>query len=92
MRRKLTFVGTATSLTLAATVVLAGPAEARRNVGGVLGDCLAPNAAVVQNQGAGLGATCLCVVEPNSGQVLSGPSGPGSTCPTRILRHQERTG
>ncbi len=92
VRHRVGLLGTITPLLLAAAVVTAGSAEARRNVGGVGGECLAPNDAVVQNQGAGLGATCICVIEPNSGSVLAGPNGPGSTCPPRILRNQERTG
>ena len=93
MRQRLTLLGTATSLALAATIVLAGPAEARRNVGGFDGQCLAPNAAVVQPHGQGLGATCICVVSRDDHtDVLAGPNGPGSTCPPRILSNQERSG
>ena len=77
MRYKVGFLGTATTLVLAAAVVTAGPAEARRNLGGLDSVCVAPGNAVVGPHGAGpgLGATCICFVEPNSHQVLLGPNG-----------------
>ena len=83
MRHRLGLVGTTASLLLAAAVVTAAPAEARRNVGGILGDCVAPGAAVVEPHGLGLGAPCICIVEGTT--VLFGANGsPEGTCPSGL--------
>jgi hypothetical protein len=90
MRQRLTLLGTATSLALAVTVVLAGPAEARRNVGGLVDEvCVPPGHAVVGSHGPGLGATCVCITSDVTGEtvVVAGPNG---KCPPGIVRLQER--
>jgi hypothetical protein len=76
MRRKLTLVGTTTSLLLAATVVLAAPAEARRNVGGLVPEtCVSPGNAVIGTHGPGLGANCICIIVDATQMVDVGPNG-----------------
>jgi len=85
MRHRLGLLGTTTSLLLAAAIVTAAPAEARRNVGGITGDCVAPGAAVVEPHGPGLGAPCICVIDENT--VLFGPNG---ECPSGILQQPRR--
>jgi hypothetical protein len=78
MRHRLALVGTATSIALAAAVVTAAPAEARRNLGGLTGECVAPGNAVIGTHGPGLGANCICIIDPATGAVFLGPNG---TCP-----------
>jgi hypothetical protein len=76
VRRRVGFLGMATSIALAATVVLAAPAEARRNVGGLVPEtCVAPGNAVIGTHGPGLGATCICVIETIGNTVTVGPNG-----------------
>jgi hypothetical protein len=75
MRRKVGFLGAVTSLALAAVLVTAGPAQARRNLGGFNSHCVPPGNAVIGPHGPGLGANCICIIEPTSGQVLLGPNG-----------------
>ena len=84
MRHRLTLLGTATSLALAAAVVTAAPAEARRNVGGIASEtCVAPGHAEIGNHGAGKGATCICVLDGITGAVVTGPN---DTCPPSVRR------
>jgi hypothetical protein len=76
MRHRLSVLGTATSFVLALAVVTAGPAEARRNVGGLVPEtCVAPGNAVIGTHGPGLGATCICVIETIGNTVTAGPNG-----------------
>jgi hypothetical protein len=84
-RQKLGRLGTVTALAFAAAILTAGPAEAR-NIGGLTGVCVAPGHAVLGMHGPGLGANCICVIEPTTHEVLAGPTGPGSTCPAGVLR------
>ena len=73
---------------LAAAVVTAAPAEARRTVGGLVPEtCVAPGHAVIRSDGPGLGPTCICITEDLHGTVVAGPNG---KCPPGILRLQER--
>ena len=88
VRRRLTLLGTATSLALTAAVVTAAPAEARRNVGGSEPDasiCVLPGRAELGSTGSGLGAICLCVLVPGSASGSSTwvmhPSSPGGKQP-----------
>ena len=89
MRHRLALLGTLTSLAVTAAVVTAAPAEARRNVGGITGECIAPGNAVVEPHGTGLGAPCICIVEGTS--VLFGANGsPDGTCPPSLLQQPKR--
>jgi|tagenome__1003787_1003787.scaffolds.fasta_scaffold20902306_1 hypothetical protein len=89
MRHRLGLLGTTTSLLLAAAVVTAAPAEARRNVGGITGTCVEPGAAVVEAHGTGLGAPCICIVAGTS--VLFGANGsPDGKCPPGLLQQPKR--
>jgi hypothetical protein len=88
MRHRVALLGTVTSIALAAAVATAAPAEARRNVGGLVPEtCVAPGHAQIKTNGPGLGATCVCVIEDAGGTVTAGPNG---KCPPGILRLQER--
>src|SRR5689334_18801168 len=90
MRQRFGLLGAISSLALATVILTAAPAEAR-NVGGFGGVCTSSPGPFVQSpgsNGAGQGAYCICVVEPNSGQVLAGVTGPGSKCPPGILSLQ----
>ena len=88
MRHRVALLGTATSIVLAAAVVTAAPAEARRNVGGLVPEtCVAPGHAVIRTDGPGLGPTCICVIEDIGGTVVAGPN---EKCPPGILRLQGR--
>jgi hypothetical protein len=90
MSPRLALLGTATSFVLALAVVTAGPAEARRNVGGLIGEtCVPPGHAVVGAHGPGLGATCSCVTEELNGTTVV-VAGPNDKCPPGIVRLQER--
>ena len=79
MRQRVGLLGTITSVLLAAAVVTAAPAEARRNVGGLVGEvCVPPGNAVPHVIGdgrPGLGATCICVIETVGNTVVAGPNG-----------------
>ena len=81
MRSRFGLVGTTTSLLLAAAVVTAAPAEARRNLGGLVGEeCVAPGNAVpqtVNDPRPGVGATCICIINLSTGAV----DGPNGKCP-----------
>jgi hypothetical protein len=93
MRHRFGLLGTITSILLAAAVVTAAPAEARRNVGGILGDCVPPGAAVVGPHGSGLGAPCICIVERTETgvTVLFGANGsPDGKCPPGLLQQPKR--
>jgi hypothetical protein len=88
VRRRFGFLGMATSIALAATVVLAAPAEARRNVGGLVGEaCLTSGQAAVKTEGPGLGATCVCITQTFDDRTVV-VAGPNDTCPSGILRLQ----
>jgi len=88
VRRSLGLLGTVTPFVLAMAVVTAAPAEARRNVGGLVPEtCVAPGHAVIGSHGPGLGANCICVIEDITGGVVAGPDG---KCPPGIVRLQER--
>ena len=79
----------ATSIALAATVVLAAPAEARRNVGGLAPEaCLTSPQAAVKVDGPGLGATCVCITETLPDRTTVVVAGPNDKCPPGILRLQ----
>jgi len=91
MRHRLTLLGTATSIALAAAVVTAAPAEARRNIGGSepgADICVMPGAVEYGSTGGerGLGAVCVCVVAPGSNTVRNVGKGPNTTCPPGIAR------
>ena len=87
MTHRRALLGTATSFLLALAVVTAGPAEARRNVGGLDTEvCVAPGHAEIKAAGPGLGATCICVIDAQ-GAVVDGPNG---KCPPGIVRLQQR--
>jgi len=75
MRHRISLLGTATSFVLALAVVTAAPAEARRNVGGLVPEvCVAPGNAQIKTDGPGLGATCICVIETVGNTVVAGPN------------------
>ena len=81
MRHRLALLGTATSFVLAVAVVTAGPAEARRNVGGLIGEtCVAPGNAEIETNGPGLGATCICITEVVN-RLTVVVAGPNGKCP-----------
>jgi hypothetical protein len=83
MRHRVGLLGTITSVLLAAAVVTAAPAEARRNVGGLIGEvCVPPGNAVPQvlDVGPGLGATCICITEVVNGRTVV-VAGPNEKCP-----------
>ncbi len=89
VRRRLTLLGTATSLALAAAVVTAAPAEARRNVGGSEPDasiCVLPGRAELGSTGSGLGAICICVLAPGGGAVRNVGTDPDAQCPPGAKR------
>ena len=89
VRRRLTLLGTATSLALAAAVVTAAPAEARRNVGGSEPDasiCVLPGRAELGSTGSGLGAICICVLVPGGGAVRNVGTDPDAQCPPGAKR------
>jgi hypothetical protein len=91
VRRRFGFLGIATSIALAATVVLATPAEARRNVGGLVGEaCLTSGQAAVKTDGPGLGATCVCITQDLPDHTTVVVAGPNDTCPSGILLLQGR--
>ena len=88
-RRRLTLLGTATSLALAAAVVTAAPAEARRNVGGsgpAASICVLPGKAELGSTGSGLGAICICVLTPSGGVVRNVATDPNAPCPPGAKR------
>jgi hypothetical protein len=88
VRPRLALLGTATAFVLAMTVATAAPAEARRNVGGLVPEtCVAPGHAVIGNHGPGLGANCICIIETIGNTVVAGPN---DRCPPGIVRLQER--
>jgi hypothetical protein len=89
IRHRLTLLGTATSLALAAAVVTAAPAEARRNVGGSEPDasiCVLPGKAELGSTGSGLGAICVCVLTPGGGVVRNVGTDPNAQCPPGVKR------
>jgi len=93
MRQRIGRLVTITALGFAAAIVSAAPAQAR-NIGGFGGVCTLSPGVVVGSQGSngtGLGAYCICVIEPTSHQVLAGVTGPGSECPAGILKLQPPT-
>ena len=78
MRRRIEVLGTATSIALAAVVLTAAPAEARRNVGGFDSVCDAtPGQALAGKDTTGLGATQVCFTNGfhGAGVVIAGPNG-----------------
>ena len=78
MRHRLGLLGATTSLLLAAAVVVAGPAEARRNVGGFVPEvCVAPGNAVLGNPEPGPGAVQICFTDVPKGAdvVIAVPKG-----------------
>jgi hypothetical protein len=84
MRHRLGLLGTVTSIMLAAAVVTAAPAEARRNVGGIAEQtCVPPGHAVIGTHGPGLGANCICVTEESDHTIIV-VAGPNGTCPPGI--------
>ena len=90
MRHRLGFLGATTSIVLAAAVVLAGPAEARRNVGGLVNEvCVPPGHAEIRTDGPGLGATCICITQ-EIGDTVTVIAGPNDKCPPGIVRLQQR--
>jgi hypothetical protein len=87
MRHRLTLLGTATSLALAAAVVTAGPAEARRNLGGTSPDpssCVLPGEAVIRSDQPGLGTICICVIAENDRAVRAVGTRSTADCPPGI--------
>jgi len=92
VRQRIGLLGTLTSLVLAAAVVTAAPAEARRNVGGLVGEtCVAPGHAELKPEGPGKGPTCVCVTEVVGREVVV-VAGPNGKCPPGIVRLGERSG
>ena len=91
MRRRLGTLAGTTGLVLAATIMVAAPAEARRNVGGLVGEvCVPPGHAEIKPDGPGLGANCICITQDLIGGtvVIAGPNG---KCPAGIVQlHQRR--
>jgi hypothetical protein len=92
VRHEIGLLGTVTSVLLAAAVVTAAPAEARRNVGGLVEQiCLTSGHAKVKIDGPGLGASCVCIIQEfETGTVVV--DGPNGKCPPGILRLQDRKG
>jgi hypothetical protein len=91
MRYRLGLLGTATTLVLAAAVVTAGPAEARRNLGGSepgADICVLPGNAGIQSDHKGLGAICVCVRIPGGGMQRNVGTDPNGPCPPGITRLQ----
>ena len=81
MRRRLGALAGTTGLVLAATIMVAAPAEARRNVGGLITEtCVAPGQAEIKPNGPGLGATCICITE-QVGREIVVVAGPNGKCP-----------
>ena len=84
MRFRLALLGTATSLALAATVATAAPAEARRSIGGLVGEtCVPPGNAVphvLDDPRPGTGATCICVTQTLN-RTTTVIAGPNDKCP-----------
>ena len=93
MRRRLALLTTSVAVALGAAIVNPSPALAR-NIGGFGGECTLSPGTVLAPKGSnpGTGAYCLCVIEPNSHEVLAGVTGPGSKCPPGILRLQPPNG
>ena len=89
MRHRLGLIGTVMSFALALAVVTAAPAEARRNVGGLVPEaCLTSGHAAVKLDGPGLGATCVCITETLADDTVVVVAGPNDRCPPGILRLQ----
>ena len=87
MRYRLGLLGTATTLVLAAAVVTAGPAEARRNLGGSnpgADICVLPGNAEVRSHHGGLGAICICVLAPDGRVLRNVDTDPNAQCPPGI--------
>jgi hypothetical protein len=90
MRRRLGVLGTTTWVLLTAAVVVAAPAEARRNLGGTVpadAVCFSPGQTQARSAQANTSLSCFCYVLPPTGQrAVSGPEAAGSTtCPPGIL-------
>ena len=89
MRHRLGLLGTTVSLLLAAAVVTAAPAEARRNLGGSQPGadiCVLPGNAGIQSDQQGLGPVCVCVRLPASGFQRNVGTDPNAPCPPGIVR------
>ena len=87
MKARLSRLGAVTSVLLAAAVVMAAPAEARRNLGGTGPApeiCVLPGQAVVNSSGHGLGPVCVCVIAPDRSLVRAVGTKPTAPCPPGI--------
>jgi hypothetical protein len=88
MRRRLGVLAGTTGLVLAATIVGAAPAEARRNVGGTVPEgstCVYPGSAQFQNPAAPA-LPCVCLSVPGVGTVSNEGGKPGGDCPSGLTR------
>jgi hypothetical protein len=95
MRRTLALLLTATSLALGGSVVTAGAAEARRNVGGTVpadAVCYSPGRSEARSDRANDVLSCFCYVAPAPGERNVGGTIPGgtTTCPPGILKQRQR--
>jgi len=87
MKARLGRLGAVTSVLLATAVVLAAPAEARRNVGGAGPApeiCVLPGQTVLRSDGPGLGAICICVIAEDDRVVRAVGMDPTASCPPGI--------
>jgi hypothetical protein len=88
MRRRLGVLAGTTGFVLAATIVVAGPAEARRNVGGTVpqdSSCVYPGGAQFQDP-ATPALPCVCLSVPNVGTISNEGGRPGGECPAGLTR------
>jgi len=88
MRRRLGVLTGTTSLLVAAAVVVAAPAEARRNVGGTVpagSTCVYPGGAQFQDAAAPA-LPCVCLSIPNGVTVSYEGGKPGGDCPAGLTR------
>jgi hypothetical protein len=88
MRRRLGVLAGTTGLVLAASIVVAGPAEARRNVGGTLPEgsiCVYPGGAQFQDPAKPvLPCTCVSILDQVTISLEGGK--PGGACPSGLTR------
>ena len=85
MRSRLARLGVVTSVVLTAAIVTAGPAEARRNLGGTgTESCVLPGQAVPRITGPGLGAICICTVAEDNRVIRAVGTRSIADCPPGI--------
>jgi hypothetical protein len=95
VRRRLALLLTATTLAVGGSVLTAGAAEARRNVGGTVpadAICLSPGHSQARSDRADDVLSCFCWIAPAPGERNVGGTVPGGTtnCPPGILKQMQR--